>query len=275
MLCGLNANDHDDEENELWTLVFLKFILHFPKPGEALDRSILEDFTLEPQSGGEQSLPQYTHAWWEGTTEPLKTVVDCLVSFEQDRWQMVKPYRGKNVRPERLGLQEAKLFLTWIQEQARSGCQSRTGQLEEMRHVLEGAKLQSPESISYDGRRSLHVLDAKNYLTEKNTEVRERIRACFHELDNVTRNTREHRMFGFTPPAAEVLAKARAKAARSADVIDTERYRHNLDDPATNGVSPREIFEIGKAKRLISKKWMTNRYAPSLVYMLEDSAEVE
>ena len=144
-----------------------------------------------------------------------------------------------------------------------------------MRPVLEAAKLQSPESISYDGHRSLHILDAKNYLTEKNAEVRERIQACFHELESVTRNTRDHRMFGFTPPATEVLAKARAKAAGSVPTLDTEMHRHRVGEPATDGVSAREIYEVGRAKQRISSKWLSKRYAPSLAYMLEEFAEAE
>lgn len=271
VLCGV----HTGHEDEIWSKGFIQFLMRFPKGGEALDRSSLEPFALEP-SGGEECLPQYTHAWWEGTT-PLKTLVDCLISFEKDRWQMANPYRGKNDHPERLSLQEAKLFLTRIRHQVRKVCQMRIDDLVECREALEGDRLEPPGSISYAGHRSLDVLDAKQYLTEKEAEVRGRVQACFHELESVTRALSKNRPgFVTIPPSAEaLLAEARASAAKSVPQLDTEKRRYRLEEPVTNGVSQREIFEIGRAKRLLPGKWVTNRYTPSLLYMLGDPADVE
>jgi hypothetical protein len=140
--------------------------------------------------------------------------------------------------------------------------------------ALEGEILESPGSIRNDGHESVAILDAKHYLTDKKAEVRRRVEACFHELESLTRPRDRTLWFGFNS-AAKVLVEARASAAKLVPHLETDRRRYRLEEPETDGVSQREIFEIGRARRILPDKWKTNRYTPSLLYMLQDPAKAK
>ena len=184
---------------------------------------------------------------------------------------MTDPYRGQNVQPESLTSEQAKLFLDELMGELHAACDLRCRQLLSLRGDLADNRLEPPTFVDRQAQDSVHMADAKQYLTEKLAEVRAQMQVCIGQLEAYRNDNRNDTfMSSFTPSPTALLAQARQQGAEAASEMTAEDIQkfHHRQNQVKDSVSYQEMWQVGNARRVVDPQWMLDKYTPVPLDML-------
>ena len=117
------------------------------------------------------------------------------------------------------------------------------------------------------------MADSRQYLTEKLAEVQGRMQECVDQMQaRYDGARRSHQVLSFENPPTTDLAQARREGAEAAQKITPEYLQGVLryKDRVSKGVSYKEMWQVGNARRMVDPQWTSKRYTPRLLDMLEE-----